>query len=258
MDDAQWEFFVNLKFATSGANYADVYLMSNASDLTAGVSGYFVRIGGTADRVELFRSDAGTATTLAVQSPDGVVNSSTNNPFKIKVTRSAASVWTMSFDDGVLGTYTPAGSIGDATYTSATHFGVRIEQSTAVSAINNHFFDDCIVGAIAVDLTPPSIVSATVLNATSVDVHFSEALDAITANTAANHVIDQSIGAASTAVLDGVDPALVHLTFTNALQNGITYTLTSNGVKDLAGNACVNATTTFSWLLFHCAFPSLY
>jgi hypothetical protein len=32
--DAQWDFFVNLKFSTSGANYADVYLMSDAADVS--------------------------------------------------------------------------------------------------------------------------------------------------------------------------------------------------------------------------------
>ena len=32
---AQWEFFVNLLFNTSAANYADVFLTASASDLTA-------------------------------------------------------------------------------------------------------------------------------------------------------------------------------------------------------------------------------
>ena len=31
--DAQWEFFIDLQFATSGANFVDVYLMSDATDL---------------------------------------------------------------------------------------------------------------------------------------------------------------------------------------------------------------------------------
>jgi hypothetical protein len=48
VNDAQWEFFIDLRFATSGANYVDVYLMSDAADLTSGANGYFLRIGGTA------------------------------------------------------------------------------------------------------------------------------------------------------------------------------------------------------------------
>jgi hypothetical protein len=43
---AQWEFYVNLTFATSGANYVDVYLTASASDLSAITTfGYFVGIG---------------------------------------------------------------------------------------------------------------------------------------------------------------------------------------------------------------------
>ncbi|MBK6341829.1 MAG: lamin tail domain-containing protein [Flavobacteriales bacterium] len=42
---------------------------------------------------------------------------------------------------------------------------------------------------------------------------------------------------AAAVVLDGVDPALVHLTLAIAMQNGNTYSITVNGVEDLAGNA---------------------
>ncbi|HMC96603.1 MAG TPA: hypothetical protein VKG92_03055, partial [Flavobacteriales bacterium] len=176
VNDAQWEFFIDLRFATSGANYVDVFMMSDAANLTASANGYFVRVGGTSDRLELFRSDAGTATSLAVQSPDGVVNSSTSNPFRVKVTRSAAGAWTLLFDDGATGTYTPAGSVSDPTYTSSTHFGLRVEQSSAASVVNNHFFDDFVVTAIPVDLTPPTLISATAISDTQIDLLFSEPL----------------------------------------------------------------------------------
>ncbi|MEO8591190.1 MAG: lamin tail domain-containing protein [Flavobacteriales bacterium] len=236
VNDAQWEFFIDLRFATSGVNYVDVFLMSDAPNLTTGANGYFVRMGGTADRLELFRSDAGTAVSLAVQSPDGAVNSSTSNPFRIKATRSAAGIWTLLFDDGALGTYTTAGSATDATYTTATHFGLRVEQSSAASVVNNHFFDDLLVDAIPVDNTPPTITSVTAISATQVDVQFSEALDPATAETEANYEIQPLIGV-SLAALDGVNPSLVHLTPTPALTSGTTYGLLVSAVEDLAANA---------------------
>ncbi|MCB0815815.1 MAG: hypothetical protein KDB87_21940, partial [Flavobacteriales bacterium] len=139
--DAQWALFINLKFSTSGANYADVYLTSNNADLASGVNGYFVRMGGTQDRLELFRSDGGTETSLIV-SPDGIVNSSSDNPFLIRVKRDANDLWTMEYDDGAVGTYVVAGTAMDATYSTSTHFGIRIEQSAAAGPVNNHFFDD--------------------------------------------------------------------------------------------------------------------
>ena len=89
VNDAQWEFFIDLRFSTSGANYVDVFLMSDAADVSGPVNGYFLRIGGTADQIQLFRSDAGTPTGLSLQSPASVVNSSTSNPFKLRVRRTA-------------------------------------------------------------------------------------------------------------------------------------------------------------------------
>ena len=233
VNDAQWEFFIDLRFSTSGANYVDVFLMSDGANLTTGVSGYFVRIGGTSDRIELFRSDAGTVASLSVQSPDGVVNSSTSNPFRIKLTRSATGTWALFFDDGALGTYTGAGATSDATYTTSTHFGVRIEQSSAASVVNNHFFDDFVVSAIPVDLTPPSIVSVTAISATLVDVLYSEALDPAFIG---NYDITPFIGVSGQA-LDGSNVALVHVTPAIALTSGNTYQLLANGAQDLASNA---------------------
>jgi hypothetical protein len=242
--DAQWEFFLNLKFATSGANYVDVYLMSSAADLASGVNGYTVRIGGTSDRVELFRSDAGTGTSL-IASADGIVNSSSDNPFRILVKRDAANNWTLQLDDGNTGTYATAGSATDATYTSCSHFGIRIEQSTAASPVNNHFFDDISVGPIVLDLTPPEILSVTATSATNVDVLYNEPLDPGFIGT---YDIIPFIGV-SAAVQDGTDPALVHVTPAIAFTSGNTYSLLSNGAQDAAGNAAPNVSTDFTYVV---------
>lgn len=236
VNDVQWEFFVDLRFSTSGANYADIYLMSDMADLTAGVNGYLLRVGGTADRLELFSSEAGGAFTTGLQSPDGVVNSSSSNPFRIKVTRSAAGVWGLFYDDGATGTYTASGTITDNTNTAATHFGVRIEQSSAASAANNHFFDDFAVAPIAVDNTPPQILSVSAVSATQVDVRYSEPIDPAFVGT---YEISPLIGV-SAQVLDGSDATLVHVTPTIALTNGNTYGLQGSGAQDLVGNASID------------------
>ena len=236
VNDVQWEFFVDLRFSTSGANYADIYLMSDMADLTAGVNGYLLRVGGTADRLELFSSEAGGAFTTGLQSPDGVVNSSSSNPFRIKVTRSAAGEWSLFYDDGATGTYTASGTITDNTNTAATHFGVRIEQSSAASAANNHFFDDFAVAPIAVDNTPPQILSVSAVSATQVDVRYSEPIDPAFVGT---YEISPLIGV-SAQVLDGSDATLVHVTPTIALTNGNTYGLQGSGAQDLVGNASID------------------
>jgi hypothetical protein len=60
-NDCQWEFFANLQFNTSGANYVDVFLTSDNANLQdAASSGYFVRIGNTQDDICLYRRLSGT------------------------------------------------------------------------------------------------------------------------------------------------------------------------------------------------------
>ncbi len=69
--NAQWDFYFNMKFSTSGVNYVDVYLMSDVADVTNPNDGYFVRIGGTPDEVSLYKIVAGTPT-IIIDGPDGV------------------------------------------------------------------------------------------------------------------------------------------------------------------------------------------
>lgn len=238
----QWEFFLNLKFATSGANYVDVFLMSDVQDLLAPANGYFVRIGETADRVSLNKMSAGSAATL-MASPDGIVNSSTDNPFRIKVTRDAADLWTLWYDDGATGAYTSAGTITDAAITTSAFFGIRITQSTAASAVNNHFFDDLYAGPIVLDTAPPAIVSVTATGATNVDVLYNEPLDPAAIG---SYDILPAIGVAN-AVLDGTNPALVHVEPSTSLTANTPYSLLATGAEDPVGNVAASASTAFTW-----------
>jgi hypothetical protein len=248
--DAQWEFFVNLKFATSGANYVDVYLMSDGQDLSTPGNGYFVRIGETSDHVALYKMTAGVPG-LLVASPDGIVNSSTDNPFRIKVTRDAADLWTLYYDDGAMGTYLIAGTITEASFTSSAWFGVCITQSTAASAVNNHFFDDFYAGPIILDTSPPTVVSVTATGADEVDVLWSEPLSPTAIG---NYDILPSIGVSS-AIQDALIPALVHLTPTASISANVPYTVFISMAEDLAGNVAPDNNAGFTWTVLVPAQP---
>ncbi|HMN05969.1 MAG TPA: lamin tail domain-containing protein [Flavobacteriales bacterium] len=244
--EGQWEFFFNLKFSPSGANYVDVYLTSDVQDLTAPGNGYFVRIGETAKHVVLNKKVGGTISTL-VASADNVVNSSTNNPFRIKVIRAAGDVWTFFHDDGNTGTYALVGTATDASVTTGGWFGIRITQSTAASPANNHFFDDFYVGPIILDTTPPSIVSVTVVSNQNVDLLFNEPVNQASAEDASHYDV-LPFNSVANASLDGTNPALVHLSLAFPMQNLGTCTLLVNGVEDLAGNAITGGQTQFTYV----------
>lgn len=251
--DGQWEFYTNLQFATSSANFVDVYLTSNQANLfSPTLSGYFVRIGGTTDEISLFKKVSGTATKI-IDGTDATTNTS-NNTLKIKVTCSATNDWKLERDlSGTGATYVQEGLINDASVTTSAFFGVAITQSTA-TFFQKHFFDDFYVGPIIYDLTPPVLISATAINATQIDVLFNEPLDQLSAENIANYDI-QPFQSASAAFLDITNPALVHLTPTSPLTNGQTYTLFSSNVEDVAANVSGTQSFQFQYLVAETVLP---
>ena len=244
---AQWDFYCQFTFNTSGANYTDVYLTASASDLTnSSTTGYFVRIGNTDDEISLYRKDAGVAAVKIIDGANGTTNTS-NNTMKIRVIRNAANQWTLLRDiTGTGASYTSEGVVTDATFTTSSFFGIWTRQSTA-SFFQRHFFDDIQVQPFVPDVTAPAITSSTVIGSNALDVLFNEPLDAASVATLSNYAVNNGIGNAATAVPDGSNAALVHLTFANNFANAVANTITINGVRDVAGNAISNGTSSFTY-----------
>jgi hypothetical protein len=166
---AQWEFYANLTFNTSSTNYVDIFLTASARDLLATTTtGYFVRLGGTADEISLYRKDAGGSSIKIIDGVDAILNTS-NNLLKIKVIRNAANQFTLFRDiSGTGSSYISEGVVTDATFASSLFFGIAIKQST-VSFFQKHFFDDIEIQAYTPDITPPVITAATAISNTQVD-----------------------------------------------------------------------------------------
>jgi hypothetical protein len=240
VNDCQWEFYVNLQFNTSSANYVDVYLTSDNANLKApSFNAYFVRIGNTSDEVSLYRKTSG-INTIIINGTDGVTNTS-NNTLKIKVIRTASNVWTLETDvSGTGNNYNTEGSVIDATILTGGHFGVSITQSTS-SFFNKHFFDDIYVGPIIYDVTPPLVSSVSVISATQADVLFNENIGLTSSQTLTNYSVNNGIGNPSSAQRDATNHKLVHLTFANAFTSGQSNIISIQDVEDVAGNPMASA-----------------
>jgi hypothetical protein len=240
---AQWEFLVNLQFATSGANYVDVYLISEQADLNSTTNdGYFVRIGGTPDEVSLFKLTNGMAN-YAINGVDGTISSSSNNLVRIKVIRNVANVWTLERDLTGASNYVLEGSVTDASVLTSSFFGIRITQSTASFHLK-HFFDDFYAGDIIVDTTPPQLSSVTATSATTLSVVFNEKVQSVSANAVSNYQVNKGVGAPIMAAVQA-DEKTVLLTFANNFSNAQTSTLSVTNVADLLGNTISTATKDF-------------
>jgi hypothetical protein len=243
--NAQWEFYVNLQFNTSSANYVDVYLTSSNATMT-GANGYFVRIGGTPDEISLYKSTAGTSSIL-INGTDGITNV-LNNVLKIKVIRNASNVWSLQRDiTGTGNNYVSEGTVTDNTFTTSTFFGLHIAQSTS-SFFSKHFFDDFYVGPIILDNAPPIANSVSVVSSSELILTFNEILDITSAQTSANYLVDNSIGKPTSAILQA-DLKTVKLTFALAFGNGIQNQLTASGIKDVAGNVMTSIALPFVYFL---------
>ena len=244
---AQWEMYIQMAFNPSSANYIDVYLTASASDLTLNSNtGYFVRIGNTDDEISLYRKDSGGIITKIIDGTNGILNLG-NNVMKIKVIRDASNQWILNRDlSGTGNMYTNEGSITDATYTSSAFFGFLIKQSTA-GFFQKHFFDDIEITNYVPDVTPPSILSATAISTTALDVLFDEPVETISSQLISNYSANNNLSTPLTALQDATNASLLHLTFAIPFTNALAYTLTVNGVKDVAGNTISNGITNFSF-----------
>ena len=242
---AEWEFWVRLAFNTSSQNYVDVYLTASEADLAGPTcKGYFVRIGGTPDEVSLYRK-AGTTSTRIIDGTDGVTDRG-STVLKIKVVRNSVGQFLLFRDEDARGSYVAEGSATDNTFATSAYFGILVKQSTS-SFFGKHYIDDITIKPYTPDTAPPALRSLRAVNATALDVLFSEPVDAASSTLAANYSVSHNMGSPLTVKRDAANSALLHLSFAGTFANGVAHTLAVKGIKDLAGNTLVSDMATFSY-----------
>jgi hypothetical protein len=244
LNNTQWQFYVKETFAPSSSNYGRVYLASDQANLEGALNGYYLQFGeaGSLDAVELFRQ-TGTTSTSVARGTNGEIAASF--AVGIKVTRNASGNWSLYVDATGGTAYNLEASGTDNTYTTASFWGVATVYTS--SNANKFYFDDFYNGPVTVDVTPPSIISTTVISSTTVDVLFNENVDLTTSQTSTNYSVSNGLGNPSSATRDAINFSLVHLTFTTPFTNGLSNTLTVTNVQDLSTNAITSMTSNFTY-----------
>lgn len=232
LDDKEWRVRVKQTFSGSASNYGRVYLVSDQADLTGPLNGYYLLFGeaNSNDAVELFEQ-TGTASVSVCRGTEALIANSFDVGVQVK--RDAAGNWQLLVDATGGTDYVLQASGASTAHTTSAVIGVRCTYT--VSNANKFFYDDFYAGPVIVDITPPEVVSVTAISTTQIDVLFSEAVDATTVQNTNNYEL-QPFSGISTAVLDGSNLALAHLTPSFPLASGETYMLYVSGVQDLAGN----------------------
>ncbi len=232
-----WEFWANLRFATSSGNLADVWLLASQADLKGpDAQGYFVRLGGTDDAVSLFRRDSTRGPVAVIAGQAGTLASTTNNLVRVRVTRSTSGGWTLARDltGGRNFVPEPASPATDNLYQRSVVVGVSLLYSSANA--RNFYFDDFFVS----DTTPPLLTRAAAATARTLDVLFNEAVDPASVGQASRYRLGSGT-TPLTAQVSAQNPALVRLVFGADFAGS--NVLEVRNVADLYGNVAAGPLT---------------
>ncbi len=244
---AQWEWQTELAFNPSSANYVDVFLTASAADPSAAATtGYFIRMGGTDDEICLYRKDGSGTPVKIIDGQNGILNN-TSNLLRIKVVRNSNQQWTLLRDmTGSGGSYTPEGSVTDATYTSSAYFCILVRQSTA-SFFQRHFFDDIDVKPYIPDTSPPQLLFLQATGMRTLDLLFDEPVTTTSSQQVLNYTVSNGLGYPAAALRDPANTALVHLLFTGNFPADTPCTLNISGIADTWLNTTPATTRQFTY-----------
>ncbi len=246
LDSVEWQFYIRQSFSPSGSNNGRVYLASDQANLTGSLNGYYVLFGeaGSGDAISIYEQ-TGVSSTLVCSGTVGAIASSFD--VSVKILRNHLGDWELWVDYSAGTNYTLDATGNNTTHNSSAFIGVVCNYT--VSNSTDFYFDTFYSGDYILDLTPPSVSSLVATSANDLDVYFDEPVDQVTAETVGNYNIT-GFGMPATATRDGSNLALVHLNFSSAFVSGTTYTLETNNVEDLSGNAMSLSSDNFTYLVF--------
>ncbi len=233
--DTQWQFWLRIAFTPSDNNHPRIYLVSDKSDLTAPLNGYFLQVGKTGGdnkRLYFYRQDGEETTELMA----GVMNlaDASNNVMRIRVLRDDLGNWQLLADARGGDLFIPQGEVFDSTYDITSWFGIRCNYTSSNN--KRFYFDDFYVGDIIPE-EPPSVVSVDVTSPNTLKVVFSRVVDRQTAVDVGNYVVDGGIGHPLVVSYDEQLPNVVSLLFFKNFEKNTVYSLGVSDVESPDGQA---------------------
>lgn len=227
-DDAVWECWVKINYATSSSNYAAIYIASDKNDLANGCTGYYVQIGGTNDEISLFLQE-GTKKTKII---DGADKRTDRNPLeiRIKVTRDKEGNFCLYSKLASETEFVLEGTVQNNVVKQSNYFGVLFSNTSTTGSA--YYFDDILVtGDKAQDNEKPEWTALSIELSNKLRLDFSEAMDFFNAAFG----VDQGFGSPSSQTVSE-DKTSILLDFNYEFERGKIYKLEITGLTDLAGN----------------------
>ncbi len=243
INNAVWEFVWKYEFNPSSSNYTDVYLVSNLSDLSGDINGYFVRIGNTSDEISLYQQSGGTKTKII----DGVDGRLDDEPInvKVRVTRDDLGNWTLASDTLGGSDFFMEGNVFDDTHISSFFFGVKSVFSS--TRWDKMFFDNFIVtGDAFVDDIAPEFLGYSIVNNTALQLNFSEPMDATTALDPLHYQVSGGLTNPDNVSFSDASNTAVILSFNTEFTPNQAYNVYFQDITDVAGNPVADGNFSFA------------
>lgn len=244
IENAQWEIYLEMDFNPSASNYARIYLVSDQKDLSGPLEGYFVMVGGTEDEVSLYKQKGDQIYKLI----DGEDKRLDLNKVqaKIKVTRDAEGMWQLWTAAADTAVYVLEGSEFDGEIEKSAYSGIYCAYTTTRS--DKFYFDNFTVsGDPFVDKMPPALLQIHSVSYDTLELIFSEPL-AISTVFLESFKVTPSVGMPKSFGFHH-DNSIVKLALSNPMQVGTEYTVSVEGVADMAGNTASSLSASFIFYL---------
>lgn len=248
IDSTEWNFWLQLDFNPSSTNFVRVYLVSDQSNLSGPLNGYFIQYGaaGTAPDSLVFYRQNGNSITKLFTGLQGCMSSSSVNRVRVKVLRKGNGNWDVYADCSGGNSLVYEGSFTDNAINATAWFGIACRYTTA-SRYNMYYFDDVVIKKLQPDTILPVVQSVQVLSDTQLLLNFSEAVQQISAELASNYNVSNGVGVPVSAVRESSNASKVQLMLQQPLQSGINYLLQVSGIRDLNGNMMLPQIVPFSY-----------
>lgn len=244
INQASWEFLIDLKFAPSNDNQVRVYLCSDRPDLTGELNGYYLLLGQSGDDfIKIYRQDGNTASLLFT----GTTAFSGNIIVRVRVNRDDLGNWEVLSDPVGGKAFTAEGSgFLDSTYFSTAYFGIVCKFSATRKDL--FYFDDFEVsGDPFVDNIAPRLVSVEAISKDQLSIYFNEPVATGPATEPQNYQVVPDLGYPVEAAIEGPDK--VNLRFFGEFANGVEGELSATGIADTAGNVASLQTREFLYFV---------
>lgn len=237
LENTSWELSFQLDFNPSSSNYFDWYLAANDTSLKNSTNAYYVRVGGTKDKISLYRvSDSQVEVII-----EGLEKRINRNPVKaqIKVSKSQTGEWSLWVNENDGNGWILEGGAEGHQVSESGYSGIHCVYTSTRS--DKFYFDDIhIQGTPFVDKIPPGLMESSITNERGIQLVFADKdLALINAN--------QFELVPGSNTINGIQQmgSVVDLIYENPLPLNENFYLKIKSIADTAGNTMSDTTLNF-------------